>query len=197
METASKAKKTAREIGKENRLANLRPPWKPGQSGNGVGRRRGGASISEWINAFLEVHPDTGKPAYSMVKLKRIAERDRAPARRAAAVEVLTATACRLKYAIDRHGDAYLTGSDPEPGRALERIMDRLEGKPRQTVRIERESTAEQLTLASARLQQLLTDPRLPALVELAKRSQVVDTEATALPVPIRPDDDTKPTETA
>ena len=35
-------------------LANLRPPWKPGESGNPKGRRTCGAVAREYLNSFAE-----------------------------------------------------------------------------------------------------------------------------------------------
>ncbi len=43
---------------------------------------------------------------------------------------------CALRTAIDRHGNAHGAGVDPEVGRALERVLDRLEGRPPQEVQI-------------------------------------------------------------
>ncbi|MCH8153447.1 MAG: hypothetical protein IH830_13870 [Planctomycetes bacterium] len=111
-----------------NSLANLRPrPWKPGQSGNPAGRARGGAYISEWLNALLIVDGD-GRPRYTKADLERIvADDDAAPAMVIAARRILSAM---------RDGKLPRGGADPEPGRDFDRIADRIEGKPPQAVHL-------------------------------------------------------------
>jgi hypothetical protein len=49
-------------------------------------------------------------------------------------------SACRdgRRYVKDKHGNVFEAGSDPEPGRDFDRIVDRMEGKP--VARIEHES---------------------------------------------------------
>ncbi|MEE9211410.1 MAG: hypothetical protein V3U29_02030 [Phycisphaeraceae bacterium] len=112
-----------------NSLANLRPrPWQPGQSGNPAGRARGGAYISEWLNALLIVDGD-GRPRYTKADLERIVTDDNAaPAMVIAARRILSAM---------RDGKLPRGGADPEPGRDFDRIADRIEGKPTITIRQE------------------------------------------------------------
>ena len=111
-----------------NSLANLHPrPWQPGQSGNPAGRARGGAYISEWLNALLIVDGD-GRPRYTKADLERIvADDDAAPAMVIAARRILSAM---------RDGKLPRGGADPEPGRDFDRIADRIEGKPPQAVHL-------------------------------------------------------------
>ncbi len=111
-----------------NSLANLRPrPWQPGQSGNPAGRARGGAYISEWLNALLIVDED-GRPRYTKADLERIVtDDDAAPAMVIAARRILSAM---------RDGKLPRGGADPEPGRDFDRIADRIEGKPAQAIHV-------------------------------------------------------------
>ena len=112
-----------------NSLANLRPrPWQPGQSGNPAGRARGGAYISECLNALLIVDGD-GRPRHTKADLERIvADDDAAPAMVIAARRILSAM---------RDGKLPRGGADPEPGRDFDRIADRTEGKPTVTIKQE------------------------------------------------------------
>ena len=129
-----------------NSLSNLHPrPWKPGQSGNPAGRARGGAYISECLNALLIVDGD-GRPRYTKADLERIvADDDAAPAMVIAALRSLSAM---------RDGKLPRGGADPEPGRDFDRIADRIEGKPPQAVHV----TNEEQT--SSRTSRTSTAPR-------------------------------------
>ena len=107
-------------------VANL-TPWKPGQSGNPGGRARGGAYISECLNALLIVDWD-GRPKCTKADLERIvADNDAAPAMVIAARRILSAM---------RDGKLPRGGADPEPGRDFDRIADRIEGKPAQAIHV-------------------------------------------------------------
>ena len=108
-------------------VANL-TPWQPGQSGNPAGRARGGAYISEWLNALLIMDGD-GRPRYTKADLERIvADDDAAPAMVIASRRILSAM---------RDGKLPRGGADPEPGRDFDRIADRIEGKPAQHIMVE------------------------------------------------------------
>ena len=61
-------------------------------------------------------------------------------------------------------------GRTPKAADSIDRLIDRTHGKPKQTIFVQHENTAEQLTIASARLQELLADPRLTELAKLARR---------------------------
>lgn len=114
---------------REKTLANLRP-FRPGQSGNPAGRREGGAYIAEFINAFLTVGED-GHPNYTRRDLEVIvADPQSAPAAVAAARQVLKMMQSGQKYVKDKRGKVYPAGTDPEVGKAFDRVMDRLVGKP-------------------------------------------------------------------
>ena len=149
-----------------NSLANL----KPGQFNKGFDPRRGnapplGASYIEWMNR-LAVEKPNGKARYDENALKKIAKDPKAAAaRRYAAQTMLRA------FSDGWHKHLPLAGSD------LDRIADRTIGKPVQAVHVEHSSTEARLTAASARLQEILTDPRLPGLIEQAKRQQAEQAE--------------------
>jgi hypothetical protein len=100
-------------------LANLRPnphnlvprPWKPGQSGNPAGRPSFGLSLREWWNQMQGWDED---------RLKEVREDESRPAvqRIAARQMILAMTGKSEKFA----------------GEAIDRIADRTEGKPKQSV---------------------------------------------------------------
>lgn len=81
--------------------------------------------------------------------------------------EVLTACRPRERTAIDRHGVAYPAGTDPEPGRALERIIDRLEGKPTARLEVQRVSGRAPADIIASIADLIRTDPALAALVKV------------------------------
>lgn len=92
------------------------------------------------------------------------------PLRVALAREVLAATAERQRYAIDRSGTAYAAGLDAEPGRALARIMDRLEGTPLRRLEIERTERPRTAADVVADIGRLLQ--RVPALAAVVRLRQ-------------------------
>ena len=164
----------------ENSLANLRPPWRPGYSANPAGRTRGGAHVSEHINSLLAETHD-GRPMYTREQIERIAERDKSPAKVMAAREILCAMQPRQRYVKDRRGKVYPAGTDPEPGRALDRVINRLEGKPKATLAIERapERSVEEI---EAELRALLAGN--PDLVEYLQQLQPVEGKVVAAELP-------------
>ncbi len=57
MKVRRKTKAKQKEDGRKRRLRNLRPPWKPGQSGNPQGRPTGSGSILGFIKQRLRCAP--------------------------------------------------------------------------------------------------------------------------------------------
>lgn len=92
-------------------LANLRPAWMPGQSGNARGRPPAGSTLREWLNTMQEW---TGE------RLEAAAEDTAAPAAKRAAARVwLTAISADLTS----------TGR-PIATDAVDLIFDRTVGRP-------------------------------------------------------------------
>jgi len=124
-----------RRAGEEIRRSNLRP-FRPGQSGNPSGRRRGALYVQEWINIFLAVHDD-GTPKFTREDIESVAvDPKSAPAAIIGANRVLLAMESGAKYAVDRWGKAHYVGMDSGPGIAFEQIMDYLDGKPTQRMQV-------------------------------------------------------------
>jgi len=102
-----------------NSLANLQP-WKPGQSGNPTGRTTFGATYREWVCEFAR-EDDNGVSTYSLGDLRTIAtapdDADVSAPKRLAATDMLQA----LEGGRQRHA-------------AADRLFDRSEGRPAQTV---------------------------------------------------------------
>ncbi|MCH8344707.1 MAG: hypothetical protein IH983_12060 [Planctomycetes bacterium] len=136
---------------------------------------RGGAYISEWLNALLIVDGD-GRPKCTKADLERIvADDDAAPAMVIAARRILSAM---------KDGKLPRGGSDPEPGRDFERIADRLEGKPAQHVKVTQHAPS--LDSLEAELRAMVAqDPTLPARMR-AMLAEVAGPEATPLPAVIQ-----------
>lgn len=136
-----KAEKARRDAAVQRKLANLQP-FRPGESGNPNGRQRGGAYVEEWINALL-ICDDEGQPRYSLDVIEYLAnDPESAPALVIAARRILSASRDGTRYEVvtdRRTGErrAYPCGTDPEPGKDFERIMNRLAGKPAQRLEIE------------------------------------------------------------
>ena len=153
-------------------------PFKPGYD---VRRAVGAPSLGRQITAYMNSlgrEDEEGNAVVDAKELRAIARDGKAPhAKVMAAKEILRA----------RMDGFDNIGRVSKAADSIDRICDRTEGKPRQTIHVEHESTQGQLELAQTRLQQMLLDPRLPALVELAKREQAdesapVPTEAEVLP---------------
>lgn len=86
---------------------NLRPPWKPGESGNPNGRREGSKNISTYLRELLEEQLDITNPVSGQKEKKKIAE--------IMAIKLAT-------IALKGDGDRM----------AINDVIDRLEGKPLQ-----------------------------------------------------------------
>ena len=158
-----------------NSLANLRPPWRPGQAGNPDGRKPGVVYVSEHVSSLLAESAD-GTPRYTKADLEKIVgDEKEAPGRVIAARWVLTCMADGRRWVVDRDGKLKPAALDPEPGRAIERLTDRLEGKPTQTLRVE-QPTADPTELLAELREILAADP---ALLEEVRQTA----ELAALPV--------------
>lgn len=108
------------------RVGNCRPPvhsrFKKGQSGNPGGSRSAGAYVREWINVMRKWPKD---------RLERVLESDKAPAAKKAAARVWL-------HAITT---ATTDKGTPIAGPELDRICDRTEGKPKQSIDVNSNST--------------------------------------------------------
>ena len=124
----------------ENSLANLQPPWQPGQSGNPRGRPAAGASVIEWMNLMAE---------WPEEKIEAMAEDPQAPANKRIAARRLLAA---------------ITGDPERDAReAAAFVCDYSDGRPRQRAVVRHEN----LGTVGARLAQLAqVDPQLRELAE-------------------------------
>ena len=115
-----------------NSLANLKPHrFRKGHDPRRrVGARSAGATIREWWNILCEEDED-GRALYDDDELRRIADDPKeSHPKRFAAKEILQAQ----EEGLTKFGKRL--GSD-----SLDRIMDRTEGKPVQTLHVEKEET--------------------------------------------------------
>jgi len=128
MPEVGEAEQARRRAARERSLSNLKP-FEPGQSGNPAGRRTAGATVTEELHRLMHVRADG--PAFTLAEIKVIAEDPgQGVATVVAARQILAACQDGERFSVDRLGIARKTGTDPEPGRAADRIMDRTEGKP-------------------------------------------------------------------
>jgi len=159
-------------------LANLRPkPWKPGQSGNPAGRPSAGSSVREWINTLAhkteaewrKIASNTkeiGVKRMAAIQLLRAVEiPDMADYEDGTLAElrergVNTTAIKKLKIVKPKKGAARREIElYDRVGDALDRIMDRTEGKPKQSVDVTHDgsirTTAEGETEAASLLARL------------------------------------------
>lgn len=190
----AEAEAEEKEERRKRGLANLRM-WSPGESGNPDGRVKGGAYVNEWINALLICGPNGHR--YTVDEIQAIAESgESAPAAKMAARRVLSAMRDGTKWGEDAEtGEFYPMGTDPEPGRDFDRIMDRLGGKPAQSIQvnqtIERKQTeieseiGAMLTAEPALLAYLAANPALRSILEAAAGRPEIVAESPALPADV------------
>jgi hypothetical protein len=163
-------------------LENLAPPFKPGESGNPGGSRRAGDTVLAHINALV------ADESLTEDKLKQLADAPNTGiARRMAARRILSALRDGEKWAIDRSGNAYPAGSDGEPGKDFDRIMDRTVGKPIQSVQ-HIQAAPRTIEQAMADLEKLLdANPDLHKLLsqQLGQLFDQLPVETTAKALPV------------
>lgn len=131
----------------------LQPPWKPGQSGNPRGKRRGGASIVEWVSVFVAEPKYGGQAGLGIIAYE--ARHGETQAKQIAARRVLRARRMRFSRA-----------GRPVAHDDLEGILDRDLGKAHQSVSID--ATVQTLEDSQAQLVGLLRSrpELLPAVIE-------------------------------
>ena len=170
-----------------NSIANLSPPWQPGQSGNPNGRVPIGLSYQEWVNA-LDTHDANGVAKYTEDELKQIRDDPKqCRAKRAAAADLLDMARTDYDKAI------------PLRANVIDRICDRTVGKPIQAVHVTKTEIRPLAVIGAEKA--VLLDKALASLppAELARllaRHMPVDTTAEAiesqpssLPAPDSPTD--------
>lgn len=67
---ARRKRVSAKEAARQRRLANLREPWKPGQSGNPKGKPPGTGSVVSWLKHRLSGPPINGYSKLGSTKLR-------------------------------------------------------------------------------------------------------------------------------
>ena len=125
---------------------------------------RGRKHVTVELNRLLHVQTD-GIPRFTLREIEAIAiDPDSAPASIIAARRILSACRDPARYVKDKHGNVFMAGSDSEPGRDFDRIVDRLEGKPQVT--IEHKGSAER-TAEQVRTELLSLVERNPELMSM------------------------------
>lgn len=153
-------------------MANLRM-FAPGQSGNPAGRKPGGAFVEEALSSLLSVNAD-GSPHYSEEEIRAMAmDANTPPAWKAAAHRVLLVIRDPSKFIKDRRGNVRYAGADPECGKAFAQIMDRLVGKPVQTVHATHQTIKSPEQIHAEIVAMLSKSPAMVRLMEqfLSRRS--------------------------
>ncbi len=114
-----------------NSLANLRPPWQQGQSGNRRGRPNTGGSLIEYIHE-LGSESEPGIAKYPLEELEAIAADHRVSHTKAMAAQLLF---------LARTPGFHEKSGKPYCAMLVEMILDRTVGKPVQAVHIHRTET--------------------------------------------------------
>lgn len=144
--------------GKAKALANLRP-MKPGETLNPHGRPIAGASLREWINQMQ---------GWTLEELRAVATDANAP------VNKVTAARTWLDAATNER----------TCGAEFDRIMDRTEGKPPQSVKMDVNAQVSHAEAVQGVMGKILTNPAAFAAAESLKQllSEGGDSERPALP---------------
>ena len=109
--------------------------WRKGESGNPEGQ--GGAwSVTRWLSFFLDDAPleRRGRPFTTQELMDVATDPEETPAKVLAARQILLAMEDPQRWVLDKDRNAKVGGYDPEPGRAFDRVLDRVEGKSVQRV---------------------------------------------------------------
>ena len=109
-----------------NSLANLRPPWQAGQSGNRAGRPNTGGSLIEYIHE-LGSESEPGIAKYPLEELKAIGADHRVSHTKAMAAQLLF---------LARTPGFHEKSGKPYCAMLVELILDRTVGKPVQSVHV-------------------------------------------------------------
>ncbi|MEE9129859.1 MAG: hypothetical protein V3T84_07545 [Phycisphaerales bacterium] len=157
-----------------NSLANLRPPWQPGQSGNRKGRPNTGGSLIEYIHE-LGSESEPGVAKYPLEELEAIGADHRASHTKAMAAQLLV---------LARTPGFHEKSGKPYCAMLVEMILDRTVGKPVQSVMVQHTQSDDpevllaELRAAITRSPELLSilGDRLPA-----EALPVADVEAEAV----------------
>ncbi len=114
-----------------NSLANLRPPWQQGQSGNRRGRPNTGGSLIEYIHE-LGSESEPGIAKYPLEELEAIGADQRCSHTKAMAAQLLV---------LARTPGFHEKSGKPYCAMLVEMILDRTVGKPVQAVVVHKTET--------------------------------------------------------
>ena len=153
-----------------NSLANLRPPWQQGQSGNRRGRPNTGGSLIEYIHE-LGSESEPGIAKYPMEELEKIAADHRVSHTKAMAAQLLF---------LARTPGFHEKSGKPYCAMLVEMILDRTVGKPIQAVHVHK---TEQRTPAEIDVDIVALLAAQPELLGQALASLPPDQRAALLPV--------------
>ena len=164
-----------------NSLANLRPPWQPGQSGNRAGRPNTGGSLIEYIHE-LGSESEPGIAKYPLEELEAISADHRCSHTKAMAAQLLF---------LARTPGFHEKSGKPYCAMLIEMLLDRKVGKPPQTLHVTRTETRVPAAIGvdvDAALGRMLVND--PAMLGRAMASIPPEDRARALAALPAPDDD-------
>jgi hypothetical protein len=121
--------------------------WKKGQSGHPQGRPTAGASILEWLNVMAE---------WPLAKIAGVTTDPDAPAAKLMAARRL----------LDACSEDRASSGMPISGPDFDRIMDRTEGKPKQSMDVKMDASVSQKDATQAAMDKILSDPEAFAAAE-------------------------------
>ncbi len=114
-----------------NSLANLRPPWQAGQSGNRAGRPNTGGSLIEYIHE-LGSESEPGVAKYPLEELEAIGADQRCSHTKAMAAQLIM---------LARTPGFHEKSGKPYCAMLVDMILDRTVGKPVQAVHVHKTET--------------------------------------------------------
>lgn len=116
-----------------NSLANLCPPWQPGQSGNRKGRPNSGGSLIEYVHELMD-ESEPGIAKYTLEELNAISADHRVSHPKAIAAQLVT---------LARTPGFHEKSGKPYCAMLVDMILDRTVGKPVQSVHVHKTETRE------------------------------------------------------